>query len=95
MQGARGQGSEARWSVFGDNDVLFIEFEFPATLITQTGQRKWAAVAKIDEPTQKPTTSQGGTFSDFSSSSSKYRIRPAAEWNPSPFFFAMLSNCRY
>ncbi len=30
-----------------------------------------------------PTTSHGGTLMAFSVSESKYRISPAAEWNPS------------
>jgi hypothetical protein len=42
------------------------------------------------EPMHMATTAHGGIFGDFSSSSSKYLMRPAAEWKPSPFFFAMM-----
>ena len=31
-------------------------------------------------------TNHGGILSDVFSSASKYRINPAEEWNPSPFF---------
>ena len=40
-----------------------------------------------DTPMQRPTTIQGLTFRALSSSESKYLMRPAAEWKPSPFFF--------
>ncbi len=37
-------------------------------------------------PMAMATTSHGGTLMAFSVSDSKYLIRPAAEWKPSPFF---------
>src|SRR5207302_1909756 len=41
----------------------------------------------------RPTTAKGGTFRAFSSSWSKYRMRPAAEWNPWSLFRAMTVPC--
>ena len=35
---------------------------------------------------QANITNQGGIFTAVFSSASKYRINPAPEWNPSPFF---------
>src|SRR5207247_9830953 len=43
-----------------------------------------------DSAMQSATTAKGGTFRAFSSSWSKYRMRPAAEWNPWSLFRAMV-----
>jgi len=40
-----------------------------------------------DTPMHKPTTTHGFIFRALSSSESKYLMRPAAEWKPSPFLF--------
>ena len=60
-------------------------------MIVQVGQSQVATVTTTTEPTHMATTAHGGILGDFSSSSSKYLMRPAAEWKPSPFLLAMLS----
>lgn len=53
------------------------------------GTKTWRSITMTMSPMAIPTTARGLILTPFSFSVSKYLIRPAEDWNPESFFFAM------
>lgn len=53
------------------------------------GTKTCRSITTTMSPIAIPTTARGLILTPFSFSVSKYLIRPAEDWNPESFFFAM------
>ena len=56
---------------------------------SQRGTKTLRSMTTTMRPMAMPTTARGLILTPFSFSTSKYLIRPAEDWNPLSFFFAM------